>query len=274
MRWDAWALLALAMAGDDLPVAVHHSAVGIGAQVDLGEGQADTLLLLAMTPPGEEGAGGFAGQPVGLLHAWEAVPFTDDHVTEYTVAEAGGRLALCASSEASASALVRELNYDPARLPLLWFRLRVLDTVEGGDLTRKEGDDFAARIFVNFRFDSDHEGYFSRAKHTLAETAKGRKLPGHSLNYVWGNRHPAGTTAKSAYSDRVQTIVVQSGPDATGTWREFERNIVEDYSRAFDKPAPSVVSIGIMTDSDDTGSASAGCYGGIEARALPSPENR
>ncbi|MDH3224381.1 MAG: DUF3047 domain-containing protein [Gemmatimonadota bacterium] len=263
------------MAGADAldPVHVDLSGGGAGGQGVM-EAQSDTLLLLVVSRPEGEGPVVSGGQPAGLMHAWEMVPFTGDRVTEYTVADAGGRLALCASSDGAASALVRELEYDPARLPLLRFRLRVLDTVEGGDLTRKEGDDFPARIFVNFRFDSDHEGYFSRLKHTLAESAKGRKLPGHSLNYVWGNRHPPGTTEESAYSDRVQTIVVQSGPDSTGTWWEFERNIVEDYVRSFDKPAPSVVSIGIMTDSDDTGSKSAGCYGGIEARGARSPQDR
>jgi hypothetical protein len=48
-------------------------------------------------------------------------------------------------------------------------------------------------------------------------------------------------------------IILQTGNNRAGRWIEEEVNIVEDYHRAFGEDPPSVASLAIMNDSDDTG---------------------
>ena len=200
-----------------------------------------------------------------IPEGWEEIQFTGDRVTQYRAGPAMGQMAICSTSKASASALAMEVAYDPEDYPTLTFWLRVEETVQGGDLSNKDGDDFAARIFVNFAFESDKEGVFSRLSHTLAEGIRGRRLPGRVLNYVWGNVAPVGTQAESAFSDRVSMVVVRSGSEAHSGWQRIERDIVADYEAAFASLPPMVTGVGIMTDSDNTGTEAAACFGEILA---------
>ena len=195
---------------------------------------------------------------------WQLERLAGDGTTRHDVRTVDGMTALCIESSDDATALVHTVEIDPTEFPRIRFWLRVGKAVEGGDLSRKEGDDFAARVFVNFAFDSNSEGWFSRLSHSVAERTRGRTLPGHALNYVWGNAAEAGLEARSAYTDRVQMVVVDGGSPGRPQWRQFERNVVEDYARAFDKPAPAVLGIGIMSDSDDTGGTATACFGPVE----------
>ena len=217
-----------------------------------------------LSGPGAQAQGAAIPHERSIPMGWEEIRFSDDLTTVYETGPIMGQMALCSISRASASALAMEVAYDPLDYPILRFWLRVENTVPGGDLTQKDGDDFAARIFVNFAFESSEESIFSRLSHTLAEGVRGRRLPGHALNYVWGNVAPVGTQAESAYSDRVSLVVVRSGAQRA-TWHRIERNIVEDYEAAFGKLPPAVTGVGIMTDSDDTGTEAAGCFGEISA---------
>ena len=205
------------------------------------------------------------------LPGWEEIMFSDVS-TSYRIEAVDDRPAICSMSSGTASALVLEREYDPEAYPLLRFWLRVEGPVPGGDATRKEGDDFAARIFVNFAFDSEREGVFSRLTHSVAERAKGREIPGMALNYVWGNASPEGTQLPNAYSDRVSMVVVRSGSGEAMTWQMIERNIVDDYRAAFGQAPPPVVGVGLMTDSDDTGGAASACFGAISAVSVEGPE--
>lgn len=47
------------------------------------------------------------------------------------------------------------------------------------------------------------------------------------------------------------------------TWIEEERNIYQDYIRAFGKKPPMISGIAIMTDSDNTGEQAVSYYGDI-----------
>jgi hypothetical protein len=58
-------------------------------------------------------------------------------------------------------------------------------------------------------------------------------------------------------------IAVESGPEASGQWREYERNLTQDYRDAFAEEPPPVVGIAIMTDGDNTGGQATAWYGDI-----------
>ena len=60
----------------------------------------------------------------------------------------------------------------------------------------------------------------------------------------------------SPFSNSVRLIALEKGGRKCGTWEEEEVNIVKDYRGAFGADPPSIASIVIMNDSDDTGERS------------------
>jgi hypothetical protein len=58
-------------------------------------------------------------------------------------------------------------------------------------------------------------------------------------------------------------IVVRSGAAAVGTWVDEERNVYEDYRKAFGEEPPMIKGIAVMTDTDDTGESATAWYGDI-----------
>ena len=60
----------------------------------------------------------------------------------------------------------------------------------------------------------------------------------------------------SPYTDKARLIALEKGNGKTGMWQDEEVNILQDYRRAFGTDPPSVASIAIMNDSDNTGQQS------------------
>jgi hypothetical protein len=59
-------------------------------------------------------------------------------------------------------------------------------------------------------------------------------------------------------------IVVESGPARLGRWLHYERNVLDDYTKAFGGAAPPISGIAIMTDTDNTGESVTAWYGNVE----------
>jgi len=59
-------------------------------------------------------------------------------------------------------------------------------------------------------------------------------------------------------------IVLQKGKKYLGRWIVEERNVLDDYRRAFGTDPPAMATLGIMSDSDNTGEASVAYVGFIE----------
>jgi hypothetical protein len=202
--------------------------------------------------------------PDSLPAGWLPISFGGDRgTTEYREAQRDGRDCLLGEAHATGSGLVKPLVVDPTAFPRLLWSWWVPGPVSGGDVHRKEGDDFAARIYVNFRFEPSKAGIFDRLKHRLAGDRFGGEAPGRSLVYVWGNVAPPETVVPNAYTDKAMVVVVRSGTEGTRRWWAEERNILEDFREAFGYAPPEITSLAIMTDADDTGSTASACYGDI-----------
>jgi hypothetical protein len=55
-----------------------------------------------------------------------------------------------------------------------------------------------------------------------------------AINYIWESMAPWGTMAPNSYADRVMMFVVESGSAKVNQWTNEERNVYEDYKKAFD----------------------------------------
>jgi len=174
----------------------------------------------------------------GLRPGWKEKSFVG--TTRYQVVdEAGGRV-LRADSEAAASGLVYDIEADPERLPILSWRWKVTGTVPGGDERHKEGDDYAARVYVIFP-----HWFFPKTK---------------TINYIWANRLPKGESIPNPFTGNAMMLAVESGPELAGGWISERRNIVEDYRRLFGADPPQIGAIAIMTDTDNTGTSATAWY--------------
>jgi hypothetical protein len=65
------------------------------------------------------------------------------------------------------------------------------------------------------------------------------------------------------FTDRVMMIVVESGEPRLNQWVNEERNIFEDYKKAFGQEPPMISGIAIMTDTDNTAESAIAYYGDI-----------
>jgi hypothetical protein len=226
------------------------------------------LLALRIDPSGAQGDGialTWTTPRDGSLPAgWS--PLTFDKIprhTRYSVAQADGRTVLMAQSDQAASGLIYALKADARQLPVLRWQWKVENTLRKGDVTRKAGDDYPARIYVAFAYDATRAGLAQRIKYEAARLVYGAYPPHAGLNYIWDTRAPVGTTVPNPFTDRVHMIVVESGEANVGTWRAYERNIYEDYQRAFGEQPPMISGIAVMTDTDNTGESCTAYYGEI-----------
>jgi len=118
-----------------------------------------------------------------------------------------------------------------------------------GDAMHKEGDDYAARVYVVFP-----SLLFWKTR---------------ALNYIWANRLPRGNVVPNAFTANAMMIAVRSGPGETGRWLTEQRNIYEDFKQAFGEEPPMVGAIAIMTDTDNTGETATALYGPIRISDRP-----
>ena len=65
------------------------------------------------------------------------------------------------------------------------------------------------------------------------------------------------------YAEQVKMIVVESGRSLVNQWVTEERNVYEDYRKAFGEEPPMVSGVAIMTDTDNTGESAIAYYGDI-----------
>jgi len=184
--------------------------------------------------------GRFSG---GDLSGWEPQVFKGKGETAYSLVKDNGRTVLKAHSRQAASGLVRKVNLDPKEFPLLRWSWKVEHALKGEDVTKKSGDDYAARVYVIF------------PRILFWQT--------RAINYIWSARMPRGSSAPSPYTANSIVVAVESGNEKAGQWAAEERNIYEDYRKFFGEEPPKLGAVAVMTDTDDTGDEVTAYFGDI-----------
>lgn len=191
--------------------------------------------------------------------AWRTVKIPGvERSTTYEVRDGTAGTFLRAESLCAASGMAVSLDdVDLAATPILRWRWRIEKGLAIANEQAQEGDDFAARVIVMFRFDPAQASWSEHALHTLAETWRGEKLPGRSLAYVWTSGQPPGRAWRNPY--RAPTFLISRGRGRTSDWRSERANVLEDYRRYWGAEPPAIAGIGVLTDTDNTcGQAVAG----------------
>ena len=121
----------------------------------------------------------------------------------------------------------------------LRWRWRVHRLPEGSDETDSGKNDSAAAVRLLFG-----TGVFS----------------GKSLKYIWSATLPVGTVIESS---RQYVVVLRSGADELGKWVWEEVNAYKDYRRLFGGDPRPADALGLLTDSNNTGTVVGADYDDI-----------
>lgn len=184
--------------------------------------------------------------------AWRSLGFPGirQH-THYEVEIAGGTAAFVARSRCSASAMyVPAETIDVRVTPRLRWRWKLTAGIDVADEKTRAGDDFAARVYVMFRFEPARASAWKRLQHALARRLYGEVIPGNTINYVWASRAAPGERWRSPYTPLAEVIVKRSGPRAG--WVEEEVDLEADHIAAFGHRPPPLLSVAVMSDTDNT----------------------
>jgi hypothetical protein len=179
----------------------------------------------------------------GDLSGWNEQTFRGKAKTTYQLVSDNGRLALKAQSRSAASGLLTKTDQDPRKHPILRWSWKVEQTLKKEDVTKKTGDDFAARVYVVFP-----RNFFWQTR---------------AINYVWAARLPKNSGVPDPYTANAMIVAVESGQEKVGKWVTEERNIYEDYKRLFKEEPQLLGAVAIMTDTDDTGEEVTAWFGDI-----------
>lgn len=184
-----------------------------------------------------------------------AVQRLDEKVapTRYALRVWDGVPAIEAHAKRSMALLGRPLEVDLSRTPILCWQWRVDAPLVTADMKTKAGDDYAARLYVSFAIPSAQMGFGTRMKLSLARSIWGGQVPDAALNYVWDNKHPVGTFADNAYTERSRMVVLRSGAGVAGRWVRERRDVRADFRRAFGELDGRVSGIAVAADTDNTG---------------------
>ncbi len=154
--------------------------------------------------------------------------------TDYKIVKLGNKQVLSASSQGTASGLIKEQKIDLTKTPYLNWSWRIENRLPKLNEQSKSGDDYAARIYVVI----SGSIFFWKT---------------YALNYVWSSNSETGNIWPNAYAGKhTMMIAVRSSQDPIKTWLTEKRNVASDLKKIYGKEFHSIDGIAIMTDTDNS----------------------
>jgi len=205
--------------------------------------------------------------PPPAAEGWQPMALPGKAATRYSWTEKDGRPALEATSERSASIWRKRL--EPAlanvgEVSFSWWAQALIPNASVADIDR---EDAVARVIFGFGGDIDKLPLRTRMKFELAQALTGEVPPYATLMYVWDSKLPVGTVVINPRSDRIRKIVVDSGPGQLHRWRDHKRDLAADFRLAFGEAPGPLMSMAVMTDSDNSRASARTWYGAVELMA-------
>lgn len=195
---------------------------------------------------------------------WKHHPFPGKQPTHFTYTRKDGRDAMAVSAVSSASMLRKPVRVAPEDLGQVRFSWHVPALISDADLALRDSDDSPVRVVLAFDGDRSQFSPRNAMLSELSRTLTGEELPYATLMYVWCNRRAPGSVIVNPRTDRIRTLVVESGERRLNQWLDYERDIRADYEKAFGEPPGALIAVGIMTDSDNTRSMAQAWYGPLQ----------
>ena len=208
--------------------------------------------------------------PVDQQH-WSPVIFPGKQFTRYQLSHHALRSGTQADAHSAVSMLRQSVHVPPDQLGALKFSWHVPALIDGADMGLRDADDSPVRVVLAFEGDRSQFSARNAMLNELSRALTGEEMPYATLMYVWCNHRPVGSVIANPRTDRIQKIVVESGPRQLMRWQDYERNIRADFEKAFGEPPGALVAIGLMTDSDNTRSSARAWYGDVQLVRATTP---
>ncbi len=200
----------------------------------------------------------------GLPTGWETYRLLRfKPLTRYSLVRDGDTTVVKADAKSSVSGIQHAVSVDLHEYPFVTWRWKVPRLIDNADNTVPAMADAPARVIFTFEGGRDRLPPHEQLNYDLARALTGNELPYATLMYIWEPVRGEGEVITHHNSTRVKMIVASNGRRALGRWHEAKVNLLEDYRRAFGEDPPRVKSVGIMSDSDNTGSSVEAYFGDI-----------
>jgi len=200
----------------------------------------------------------------GLPQGWEPmIILRNKKQTQYQLVSKEDTTVLHARAEGASSGLMQKVDVNPQQQPWLHWRWKINSLLKLADNTNRATEDSPVRLILGFDGDKDSMPFTDQVLFETARVMTGYDFPYATLMYIWENNAPVGSVIRSTYTSRIRMMVAESGSDGLGEWRNFERNILEDYEKAFGEKPGQLIGVGVLTDTDNTGETTEAWYGDI-----------
>ena len=183
--------------------------------------------------------------------------------TQYVIVEQDGERVLAARANVSASGLLQPLALAAADYPIISWRWKVPQLIPGANNASRVGDDSPVRVIVAFDGDKSQLDFEDQSFGRTVKLFSGREMPFATIQYIWENQLPPETVLENARTGRSKMLVVESGPERLGQWLSFKRDVRADYQRLFGGQPGPIIFVGVMTDTNATGTQATAYYGDI-----------
>jgi Protein of unknown function (DUF3047) len=193
---------------------------------------------------------GCASRPVP--EGWHELPLPGKTRSQYRAVRKDGREAIEATAHDAASLWRRQLRVPAAELGEVSFSWWVGELLKQASVADIEREDAVARVIFGFDGDPARLSARTRAQFELATLLTGEAPPFATLMYVWDGAAPVGSVITNPRSERIKKLVLDSGPALLGRWRDHRRDLRADFQQAFGEPPGDLLSVALMTDSDNT----------------------
>lgn len=203
----------------------------------------------------------------GLPTGWNIYRlFRFKPLTQYELVKEGGTQVVHARANNSASGLTQPVSVDLLSTPVAEWSWRVPRLIESADNTQPAHADAPARVIFMFEGGRDRLPPEEVMNYDLAKALTGNSLPYATLMYIWEPNRREGEIITHYNTSRVKMVVAGNAMRDLSRWHETRVNVLEDYRRAFGEDPPRINKVGIMSDSDNTGSAVEAFFGDIRFR--------
>ncbi len=213
-----------------------------------------------------------SGPPAGEWSApWRLADIPKLKPSARSLVEQDGRQVLHIEADAAAGGVLHPLDLAGDQQWQLSWQWRTERELDKARFATRKGDDYAARVYVLLDYPLENLPFVTRQKLRLARTFFDPDLPAATLSYVWDNREPPGSHARSAYTETVEMRVLR-GPEAPlGQWLTENRDLRADAIAAFGSAPRRILGVVFAADSDNTGERVESYFAEPQLRMQPHP---
>lgn len=169
------------------------------------------------------------------------------------VTEDGVR-AVMLHSKATLTFLEKRIDIDIREYPIVAWKWKVENILQGINERSQEGDDHPIRIFFVFEPDESSQSFWLKLKRLLyLNKLHGHPVGGRFIEYLWSSNLKPGDVISDPGKPWQKLIVIEGGEENLGRWLSYRRNLYEDFKHLYKEEPRRLIFIGILNDTDQTG---------------------